>query len=92
VFALRSGEYRSEVEWSFDGVLARLVPTDPLGLVDVADALHRSEDVEVLADVQLDAQFVPDAHRLRRSALHQAVGVHEGEVADEDRHALAEAA
>ena len=92
VLALGGGEDGAEVQRSFDGVLAGLVPADPFGLVDVSDALHRSEDVEVLADVQLDAQLVPDPHRLGWGALHQPVGVHERQVADEDRDTFAESA
>ena len=54
-------------------------------------APHRAEDVEVLADVELDAQLVPDLPRRQRGAVHELVGVDEGQVADEDGHALAEA-
>ncbi len=90
MFALGRREHRTEVQGALDGVLARLVSADPFGFVDVADALDRSEDVEVLPDVQFDPQFVPDPHRLRWSALHQAVGVDEREVADENCHPLAE--
>ena len=52
-----------------------------------------AEHVEVLADVQLDPQLVP--HRPRRPAARrrmQLVGVDEGQVADQDGHALAEPA
>src|SRR3546814_12209489 len=48
--------------------------------------------VEVLADVELDAQLVPHGEHLRRRRGEQLVGVHVGQVADEDGHALAEAA
>ncbi len=48
-------------------------------------------DVEVLADVELDAQLVPDRPHRRRRTAEELVGVHEGEVADEDGDALAEA-
>ena len=83
------GKDCAEMEGALDGVLARLVPADPFGLVDVTDALHRPQDVEVLADVQLDAQLVPDPHRFGVGALHQPVGVNEGEVAHEDGDPLA---
>ena len=36
----RGGEHGAEVQRPLDGVLAGLVPADPLGLVDVADALR----------------------------------------------------
>ena len=50
------------------------------------------DEVERLADAELDAQLVEDVERGRRRAAHQHVGVDEREVADEDRHALAEPA
>ena len=51
-----------------------------------------ADDVEVLADVELDAQLVPHRHRLGVRRGKELVGVDEGEVADEDRDALAEPA
>ncbi len=92
MLALGSGEHGTEMQRPLDGVLARLVSADALGLVDVADALHRSEDVEELADVEFDAQLVPDAHGFGRCTLHQPIGVHERQVADEDCHTFAVAA
>ena len=87
----RVGEHGAEVQRALDRVLAALVAGDPLGLVEAPLALHRAEDVEELADVELDAQLVPQLPHLGRGAGQQLVGEHEGEVADEDRHALAEA-
>ena len=86
------GEHRAEVQRALDRVLAALVAGDALGLGEAPLALHGAEDVEVLADVELDAQLVPQRPHLGRRAGQQLVGEHEGEVADEDRHALAEAA
>ena len=54
------GEHGTEVQRALDRVLAGLVAADPLGLDDVACPLDATENVEVLADVQLDAQLVPD--------------------------------
>ena len=73
-----------------DRVLARLVPGDALGRDAVRLRTRRTDDVEVLADVELDAQLVPHRPGRRRRAGHQLVGEHEGEVADQDRHAFAE--
>ena len=48
-----------------------------------------TDDVEVLADVELDPQLVPDVPRLERSGPHQLVRVHECQVADQDRNTFA---
>ena len=84
------GEHGAEVERPLDRVLAALVATDPLGRRQVAHAPDRAEDVEQLAGVELGAEIVPDHPRLDRGAEHELVGVHEREVADEDRDAFAE--
>ena len=59
VAALGRGQQRAEVERALDRVLAALVAGDPLGLLDPALALDRPEDVEQLADVELEPQLVP---------------------------------
>src|SRR5690606_3902170 len=58
----------------------------------VGVAAGGAQDVEVLADVQLDAQLVPDVEHLAGRVPHHQVGVDVGEVADQDGDALAEAA
>ena len=86
-----AGERGAEVQRPLDGVLARLVARDALGPRRGWSGRARgADDVEVLADVQLDAQLVPHASAPRRSRPRGTVGVDEREVADEDRHALAE--
>ncbi len=90
--ALGRGEHGTDMEGPLDRVLAALVAGDALGLHEAPLALHGAEQVEVLADVELDAQLVPQIPHRFGGADQQLVGEDEGEVADEDRHALAEAA
>ena len=78
------------MERSLDRVLAALVAADALGLFPPTFARRRSDHVEVLADVQLDAQLVPQCPDFPRCAMQQQVGVDERKVTDEDRHALPE--
>ena len=51
-----------------------------------------ADEVERLADAELDAELVEDRLRGVGRAAQEHVGVDEREVADEDRHAVAEAA
>ena len=92
VTAFGRGQQRTEVERALDGVLPALVAGDALGLVEPAVALDRPEDVEELADVELQPQLVPQPPDRVRHADQELVREHEGEIADEDRHPLAEAA
>jgi len=78
------------MEWTLDRVLAGLESTDPLGLIDVADAAHRTEDVEHLTDVELDPQLVPDRPSGRVRVRKEPVRVHEGQITDEDGDTFAE--
>ncbi len=80
------------MERSLDRVLPGLVTADPLRLRDAGQTLHRAEHVEYLSDVEFDPEFVPDPPGGRIGARHQLVGVDECQVADQDRHALAESA
>ena len=84
-----AGERGAEMQRPLDGVLPRLVPLDPRRLHRVAAAAGRALEVEVLADAELDAQLVEDGPGDLGCRAEQDVGVHEGEVADEDRRALA---
>jgi hypothetical protein len=87
----RCGERSAEVEWPFDGVLAALVAADPFGHVAASLVADAAEDVEELAHVQLDTQLVPDLPGRCVGAVEQLIGVDEGQVADQDRRALAKA-
>ena len=74
---------------ALDGVLAALVATDLRGLLPAAFAVSRPDDVEILTDVQLNAEFVPDVPSRARGAAHQLIGVDKREVAHEDCDTLA---
>ena len=87
-----AGERGAEVQRPFDGVLARLVRRDAARGRGVGARGRGADEVERLADAELDAQLVEDRLRGVGRAAQQHVGVHEREVADEDRHAVAEAA
>src|SRR6185503_13524733 len=73
-----------------DGVLAGLVAGDAASGVEVGAAARGAEHVEVLADVELDLQLVPHPAGVGRRAVEHPVGVHAGQVADQDGDALAE--
>ena len=83
-------ECRAEVQRTLDGVLPRLVPGDALGGDAVRLPARSADDVEVLADVELDAQLVPHRHRLGVRCRQELIGVDEREVSHEDRDALTE--
>ena len=85
-------ERGAEVQRPFDGVLARLERRDAVRERGLGARGRGADEVERLADAQLDAQLVEDVAGERGRVAHQHVGVHDREVADEDRHALAEAA
>ena len=80
------------MERALDRVLPALVTGDALGLLQPAVALDGPEDVEELADVDLQSQLVPQPPDRVRHADHQLVRQHQGEIADEDRHPFAESA
>src|SRR6266704_885788 len=50
----------AEMERPLDGVFPGLVPLDPGRLHRIAAAAGRALEVEVLADAELDTQFVED--------------------------------
>src|SRR5947208_8566406 len=83
---------RAQMQGPFDRVLPGLVPLDPGRLHRVAAAAGCALEVEVLADAELDPQLVEDGPRDLGRRTEKDVGVHEGEVADEDRRTLAVAA
>ena len=87
-----AGQRRAEVEWTLDRVLARLVGADALGRLDARPAADGAEQIEVLPDVHLDAEFGEDRLRGAREVVHEKVGVDEREIADEDGDAFSEAA
>ena len=66
----RGGEHGAEVQRALDRVLAALVPADPLGLVPAPLVADAAEDVEELADVELDraARSTPTTPRSSRRA------------------------
>ena len=76
---------------ALDGVLPALVALDDIGARACARSVGHPGEVEVLADAQLEPQLVE--HRTRRGwrGREQDVGVHEREIADEDRGAFTEA-
>jgi hypothetical protein len=81
------------VQRPLDGVLAGLVAGDAAGDVGIAVTAGRAQQVEVLADVQLQAQLVPHRTDLAHvGAVEEQVGVDVGQVADEDRDTFAEPA
>ena len=86
------GQGGAQVEGALHGVLARLVARDAPGLLLADPSPHGADEVEVLAHVDLDAQLVEDLECVRWGGGQQPVGVHEGQVAHQDRHALAEPA
>src|SRR6202011_5940070 len=87
-----TGQRRAEMQRSLDGVLPGLVPLDALRLHGIAAGAGGADKVEVLPDAQLDTQLVEDTTRRRRGVGEEHVGVHEREVADEDRGAFTEPA
>ena len=88
-----AGERGAEVQRPLDRVLRRLVQRDASRRRRVGARGRGRHEVERLSDAELDAELVEDVeHRHRRRTADQHVGVDEREVADEDRHALAEAA
>ena len=86
------GQCRAEVQRSLHRVLARLVDGDAVRELGFGARGGGAREVERLADAQLDAQLVEHDVRGVGHAAHEDVGVGEREVADEDRHALAEPA
>ena len=76
---------------TLDRVLRRLVGGDAAGILHVVGAQRGADEIERLADAQLDAQLVVHVERAGRSRPHQQVGVGAREVADQDRDAFAEA-
>ncbi len=80
------------MERPFHRVLARLVTRDALRRPAVPLTLRRAHQVEVLAEVELDAQLVPYRNRGRGGIAQQDVGVHRGEVADQNGNTVAESA
>ncbi len=83
-------ERRAQVEGALDRVLAGLVPLDRARLRGATPTRRGGAQIQVLADAELDAELVEHPPRIGRDRTHQDVGVHEGEVADEDGCALAE--
>src|SRR5439155_7808453 len=79
-----TGQRRTEVEWTFDGVLAGLVRRDAARGREIGVAARGAQEIEVLADVELDPQLVPDAPSGGRELGEEGIGVHEREIADQD--------
>ena len=83
-------ERGAEVQRSLDRVLPGLVDGDAVREPGLGARRGGTGQVERLADAQLDPQLVEHAVGRVGHAPHQHVGVGEREVADQDRHALAE--
>ena len=87
---MATGEGRAQVQGTLDGVLARLVGRDAASGRGIGARGRGADQIERLADTELDAQLVEDRLGIGGRAAQQDVGVDEREVADEDGHAVSE--
>lgn len=78
------------LQWPFDGVLPGLVPGNALGGSEVGVAAYGAEEVEILAHVDFELEFVPQLNGSKRRASQETIGENGGAVAGQDCHALPE--
>jgi hypothetical protein len=81
----------ANVQRTLNGVLAGLVANDSPCCSEIDLASCGAEHIEELTDVQFDLQFIPNLECGSWCIRHQAVGVHLGEIANQDGNALAKA-
>ena len=85
-----SGEAGTEVQRALDGVLRALIAADAFRSLKTSITDCGTEHVQQLADIDLDAEFIPHRPSLRRLRTENPIRVDACEVTDEDADALTE--